>query len=395
MQYQAVVESWPELEQGIEPGADDRRMRLRPPTVLALALATAGGAAAPTLAPLNLLFATKVQVEYQPAGSTPMLAALVDVARPRFSWQLASRDPAARDQEQQAYEIVVRELLPDGTERDVSDSYQVWTSDSLNQALGCYTSASPGCITQLYPDRTYAVRVRIWSGPRGAPRQQAPPPSTNYSEPVYFGTALGLRDSPGASGKPTVWAAPWITAPTERNQLLLAFELPDKPIARARVYAATAGYSALFVNGARVNAGGDELGPWTSWSVRVLYRGYDVTLQLESGDNLLGVWLGLGQYGRYGHNYWNPDRDHSGMPLAHELPRSCAGCSSASCVNRTQVTYLTQTILPQLPGVFLRNCAWPILLSQQHPPPELPARVHHWASAFKSTFSSETGQRWL
>ena len=83
-------------------------------------------------------------------------------------------------------------------------------------------------------------------------------------------------------------------APTERNQLRLSFALPDKPISCARVYAATAGYSALWLNGERVNNHGDELGPWTSWGIRVLYRAYDVTASLRPGSNLLGVWLGRG-----------------------------------------------------------------------------------------------------
>ena len=48
------------------------------------------------------------------------------------------------------------------------------------------------------------------------------------------------------------------------------------------------------LNGERVNNHGDELGPWTSWGVRVLYRAYDVTTSLRPGSNLLGVWLGRG-----------------------------------------------------------------------------------------------------
>ena len=60
------------------------------------------------------------------------------------------------------------------------------------------------------------------------------------------------------------------------------------------MYAATAGYSALWLNGERVNNHGDELGPWTSWGIRVLYRAYDVTTSLRPGSNLLGVWLGRG-----------------------------------------------------------------------------------------------------
>eukprot|EP01046_Picozoa_sp_COSAG06_P082246 COSAG06_NODE_29297_length_559_cov_0.789130_1_plen_138_part_10 len=102
------------------------------------------GGDGPSTVPNNLLFATNISVEYQPSGSTPGHAPLVDVACPRFSWQLGSSNPGARDQVQQGYELVVRELLPDGSEQHVSDSYQVWSNESINVALGCYTSAY-GC----------------------------------------------------------------------------------------------------------------------------------------------------------------------------------------------------------------------------------------------------------
>jgi hypothetical protein len=288
---------------------------------------------------LNLLFPTNLTVEYLPMSTAPQFAPLVDTARPRFSWQLASRDPSVRNQVQQGFQILVRQLMPDGTEKPVSDSYQVWSSESIHQPLACDESAS-GCGTELARDATYSVRVRVWSAIDGVPAQRTPPPSINYSHPVYFGTPLGLRPAPGAAGLPAHWAAPWITAPTQRNQLRLAFELPtSKNISHARVYAATAGYSAIFLNGARVHNGGDELGPWTSWGVRVLYRGYDVSARLRPGPNLLGVWLGRGQYGgayQTGRNYWQPQRDARGMPLPHELPRSCTGCSALTCLNRTQ-----------------------------------------------------------
>ena len=184
---------------------------------LLLALAAVGAAAAAQAEP-NLLRAANITVEYQPAGASPHLGPLVDVARPRFSWQLASDDPAARDQVQQGYELLVCEVLPDGSERHVSTSSQVWRAESIHVALGCdaASASASGCSTQLETDRTYAVRVRVWSGARGDPPQPRPPPATDLSAPAYFGTALGLRDSPGGSGRPTLWAAPWITGAPAR-----------------------------------------------------------------------------------------------------------------------------------------------------------------------------------
>jgi hypothetical protein len=43
--------------------------------------------------------------------------------------------------------------------------------------------------------------------------------------------------------------------------------------------------------------GGEELGPWTTWSERVLYRAYELPpLLLRDGANAVGVRLGQGQW---------------------------------------------------------------------------------------------------
>ena len=51
----------------------------------------------------------------------------------------------------------------------------------------------------------------------------------------------------------------------------------------------------LWLNGQEVS-GDQALGPWTTWSQRILYRCEDVTSALLPGSNAIGVWLGSGQY---------------------------------------------------------------------------------------------------
>ncbi|MEV0323273.1 alpha-L-rhamnosidase [Streptomyces sp. NPDC050658] len=79
-------------------------------------------------------------------------------------------------------------------------------------------------------------------------------------------------------------------------QLRHEFRLPrGKTVARARLYATALGLYDAHLNGERV--GDDRLAPgWTDYKKRVQYQTYDVTGQLKSGANALGVTLAAGWY---------------------------------------------------------------------------------------------------
>jgi len=73
-----------------------------------------------------------------------------------------------------------------------------------------------------------------------------------------------------------------------------AFETA-KPVRRARLYCTALGTYRVFLNGGRV--GQDVLTPgFTDYRKRVLYQTYDVTNQVLSGRNVIGVLLGDGWY---------------------------------------------------------------------------------------------------
>ena len=73
-----------------------------------------------------------------------------------------------------------------------------------------------------------------------------------------------------------------------------AFETA-KPVRRARLYCTALGTYRVFLNGGRV--GQDVLTPgFTDYRKRVLYQTYDVTNQVFSGANVVGVLLGDGWY---------------------------------------------------------------------------------------------------
>ncbi|GAA1914721.1 family 78 glycoside hydrolase catalytic domain [Streptomyces durmitorensis] len=98
--------------------------------------------------------------------------------------------------------------------------------------------------------------------------------------------------------------APWGSGPWGKvaphhcpaAQLRHEFRLrPGKTVARARLYSTALGLYDAWLNGERV--GDDRLAPgWTDYDKRVQYQTYDVTRQLKSGANALGVTVAVGWY---------------------------------------------------------------------------------------------------
>ncbi len=83
----------------------------------------------------------------------------------------------------------------------------------------------------------------------------------------------------------------------------------EKPIKRATLYATGLGIFDLYLNGHRVTD--DTFNPgWTDYNKRVLYRAYDVTPLVQSGENALGAILADGWYS--GYIGWGHLRDHYG-----------------------------------------------------------------------------------
>jgi alpha-L-rhamnosidase len=116
----------------------------------------------------------------------------------------------------------------------------------------------------------YYWKVRFWD------RQDR---ASSYSAPATF--EMGLLS-------PREWEGEWTTG----QELRRTFRLDGK-IARARVYVAALGYYELRLNGQRV--GDNVLDPaWTDYHKRVLYSTYDVTHQVQAGENAIGAMLGGG-----------------------------------------------------------------------------------------------------
>jgi alpha-L-rhamnosidase len=191
----------------------------------------------------------------------------IDNPQPRLAWQLVSDERAAV---QSAYQLVVKD-----SSGVLWDTGKVGSVRSLHVPYGGPPLTSGQRCTWL---------VRVWDG-HGA--------ASAWSEEARF--EMGLLS-------PTEWQAHWIE-PIELKDPLAFKPCPflrkvfyaDAKIAYARLYITAHGLYEVWLNGVRV---GDQVFTpgCTPYDLRLQYQVYDVTSQLATGANPLGVILGDGWY---------------------------------------------------------------------------------------------------
>ncbi len=209
-----------------------------------------------TLAPLEL----KCEYAVNPLG--------VDIAQPRFSWELYS---SQRGQMQSAYQILVAssEEKLNANIGDDWDSGKVASDQSVNIAYeGSVLTSGEKC----------CWKVRCWDKNDKV---------SAYSNPAKF--EMGLLNQ-------SDWEGKWIGADISISSPLLRQELEiTKKIKCARTYISGVGWYELYINGEKV--GDHVLDPATTdYAKRILYVPYDVTTLLREGPNAVGVMLGNGWY---------------------------------------------------------------------------------------------------
>lgn len=209
----------------------------------------------------------------------------IDQVLPRLSWQLDSNE---RNVKQTAYRIRVAstsELLAQG-QGDLWDSGKV---DSSETVLIVYAGKP------LASRSVCHWQVHVW---------------------CEAGTALEIDSAPASWSMGLLaqedWQAEYISyrddTPvfTDTNSLFLpparqyrkAFQVQEKPIARATVYATALGIYELHLNGQRVGDASFAPG-WTDYRQRAYYYTYDVTPLVKAGHNALGAWVADGWYAGY------------------------------------------------------------------------------------------------
>ena len=280
--------------------------RLVPALAAALALALA--------APASTAASRKVAIAGLETNAAENPLGIDDPA-PRFSWRLTSN---ARGVRQRGFRVLVA-TSPERLEEGQAD---VWDSgeSGLSDPFVIYTGPPLAPRTRYH----WTVRAETTAG------------DTGWAAPAWFETAML---------DPAEWTAAWIAGPERRLTRLTpgegaaddaairkagefcrpvgwpkagffpsrvpspegecreirpapllrtAFSL-DKPVARARLYAAGLGYLDLSLNGEPVSDA--VLDPaLTDYSRTVFYTTHDVTTRLRAGENVIAAELGSGHF---------------------------------------------------------------------------------------------------
>jgi alpha-L-rhamnosidase len=209
----------------------------------------------------------------------------IAIRKPRISWQIQSN---LRGTMQHAYQYQVS-LTKENFDHPLWDTGYNQSEQSLHiQYEG----------PELTSRTRYYYRVKVWDNFGN---------ESNWSCVSWWETAFFDAGE---------WKAEWITpnpqelAPESEPAFLLRKEFELKAgIESARIYATGFGLYELHLNGERV---GDELlAPgWTSYDKRLQYQTYDVTAQLKSSSNAIGVILADGWY--KGNLAWEGKRNFYG-----------------------------------------------------------------------------------
>lgn len=201
----------------------------------------------------------------------------IDAPNPRFSWKMNDPRQGAR---QLAYRIVVG--------RDsaalVSGKETIWESGKVASAsnLVSYRGKALEAFTKYY------WLVETWDKDGKAAS------ATSSFE-------MGMLKSAN-------WKGTWISDSQDPNTKPAPYFrkvfAAEKKIASARAYVACGGLYELYLNGRKV--GNHRLDPmYTRFDRRTLYVTYDVTSQLQTGKNAVGVLLGNGWYNHQSTAVWD------------------------------------------------------------------------------------------
>lgn len=233
--------------------------------LLFLALSIAGKVQAQSL-PIQL------QCEYltDPIG--------LDTPKPRLRWKMQDERKGAS---QKAYRIWV------GTHKSEVEQGKgnVWETGRVegNEQLIVY-SGRP-----LQPFTSYYWRVQLWDKDDKAGEPSATASFETGMMNISNWQGAWLTDSRDVNLKPAPYFRKTFSA--------------EKSIAKAQAYVAVAGLYELHVNGERI--GDQQLDPmYTRFDRRNLYVTYDLTDQLQSGENAIGIILGNGWYNHQSTAVW-------------------------------------------------------------------------------------------
>lgn len=202
----------------------------------------------------------------------------LDNPNPRLSWMLNDSRTGAK---QTAYQLVI------GTDSMsvVNGTGNAWDTKKVESDAILIPYAGK----KLEPFTRYYWKVNVWDKDKV------------QSSSSVSAFEMGMMDIKN-------WQGAWIgdgrdihykPAPYFRKQFKA-----NKAIKSARAYIAVAGLYELYINGEKI--GNHRLDPmYTRFDRRNLYVTYDVTSQLQNGENAIGVLLGNGWYNHQSMGVWD------------------------------------------------------------------------------------------
>ena len=212
---------------------------------------------------------------------------LVDTSTPRLSWRIETPQRGAR---QLAYQLRLAELSPDGTTvANPTETPRIASNQSQFLTVPDFSAK---------PKTRYRWQVRVWivdNSSAANTNTSSTSVDLGWSAPAHFETGLLGTEWPRA--------AAWISdgVPTPQNTANHArylrgeFDVAAKP-AKARLYFSAFGLVEPWLNGRKVGENDFFTPGWPDYRDRTYYVAYDVTDQIQTGRNVLGLILADGWF---------------------------------------------------------------------------------------------------
>ncbi|WP_417444142.1 alpha-L-rhamnosidase [Joostella sp.] len=239
----------------------------------------------------------------------------IESDNPLFSWTIKAK---GYNKSQSAYHILIATTKDKLNEEDAD----IWNSDKVNSSKSSFVKYKGQTLEAL---QTYYWKVKIWDENEH---------TSEWSEVQQFGMGLMNEANWGASkwialNKDTrtspyryrdyktgkmkkAMPVEGFAASYFRNELDL-----KKEIENAQVYICGLGYYELYLNGEKV--GDHVLDPAPSnYDKQAYYVNYDITEQLKTGKNAIGIILGNGFYGQ--NISWNQDPESHKEGVSYGQP---------------------------------------------------------------------------
>ena len=232
-----------------------------------------------------------------------------------YMWQLSEADDALRPHVKKdgTYSVISTKPFPEGFDFGAEHDYSISVEGST------ITTSVDGEVLDERTDETFAgpgiMGFRTSGEESGVVHDVT---VTDDGGEVLVETDFPKGDRTFAAGTVTndgllvdsTGGEAWLRRDESVPLLRKDFDLADKDVARARVYASARGVYELRLNGERV--GDNELAPgWTDYRKRIDYQTYDVTDQVRAGENVLGAEVASGWYSgkvaMFGTDVYGPD----------------------------------------------------------------------------------------